>query len=183
MREYILQLNVLKTSVDFTKYGAQRPIRVDMEEFNALPMKLDGFIYSKVTFQRNEAFMEDSIYVPPYGLLKTSDTFFDVVKVTTANMDPLKLTTFEGGVQSIIVGAIDFKLDLNKAVHERTAFTLLDLLGEYGGLKEGLTILIALFISNIPGHLYSLKVIQKLFFARTSDERLFKSVNRESESK
>ena len=52
-------------------------------------------------------------------------------------------------------------------------YNLFDLLGDYGGFKEGLSIVILLLLSNLPEHLFYLKAIQKVFFAQTKDNYLF----------
>ena len=71
--------------------------------------------------------------------------------------------------------------DLEEITHTRTAFGLIDILGNYGGLKEGLSILMILVLGSTPEHYYNLKAIQKLFLAKTADNQMFargKATNR-----
>jgi hypothetical protein len=59
-------------------------------------------------------------------------------------------------------------------IHEREVYTLVDCLGDLGGLIEIIFFTAMTFIHPISLHSYTLNMIKKLFIGRTSDGTLFK---------
>jgi len=58
-------------------------------------------------------------------------------------------------------------------MHERTIYGILDVFGDFGGVAEVVTGVAAYLLSSISAHNFSLKIIAKLFFAKTKDPYLF----------
>ena len=85
----------------------------------------------------------------------------DVQDVKTVEV-PM-LYQIPGGIK--IVAYFEFTISTQRINHERTVYNLWDLLGDYGGFKEGLSIVIALLLGPVPEHLFLIKSIQKLFLA------------------
>ena len=60
-----------------------------------------------------------------------------------------------------------------KKEHERKIYGFLDVLGDYGGVAEVLTTSAASLLGSISAHNYIIKAVAALFFAKTTDSRLF----------
>ena len=63
--------------------------------------------------------------------------------------------------------------DSEQAVHSRSAYTFIDVLGDYGGLLEGLSICIIFVLTPLAEHEFIRKALSKMFLARTNDAFLF----------
>ena len=57
--------------------------------------------------------------------------------------------------------------------HNRVVFNFFDLIGELGGVIEVFILFFGFFIFPVARHLFVLKAIKLLFYARTKDESLF----------
>ena len=57
----------------------------------------------------------------------------------------------------------------------RQIYSILDLLGEFGGITEVVMLLSGFYLYSISEHSFVIKALQKLFIARTSNKRLFKA--------
>ena len=53
--------------------------------------------------------------------------------------------------------------------HSREKYSLLDLLGDLGGVLEVIILVTGMIFFSISEHSFVLKVIEKMFFARTDD--------------
>lgn len=131
-------------------------------------MELGQFFYQPVEMQYNKIKLEDWLWVP-FGLISdTSHRFFEVSKVdlsyypdnTAAGADPA-------------LGFMPFRLSSLQVSHERAAYNIFDLLGDYGGFGEGLRLVVVIILSSYPEHTFAMRAIQKLFFAQTNDDLLF----------
>ena len=60
-----------------------------------------------------------------------------------------------------------------KILHSRSVYTLLDLLGDYGGLQEMFFLLLSFFIAPFSEHSFVLSAIKKLYLVKTEDRTLF----------
>jgi hypothetical protein len=60
-----------------------------------------------------------------------------------------------------------------KFIHSKEVYTLVDCLGDLGGLIEIIMKIACFIITPIAYHSYVLKTISKLFVARTKDSSLF----------
>ena len=58
--------------------------------------------------------------------------------------------------------------------HERVIYSLLDLLGDLGGVTEIVTLIFGIFIYPISNHSYHIAAIKRMFLAKTKDANLFK---------
>ena len=63
--------------------------------------------------------------------------------------------------------------------HKRQIYGFLDVLGDFGGVKEILESLAAFLLGPIAAHAYLSKAISKLYLAKTSDESVFKEKHSE----
>ena len=61
-------------------------------------------------------------------------------------------------------------LDKVRINHTRESYDITDLIGDLGGVLEVLISFIGLFLFPISEHSYGLKVLEKLFLARTNDK-------------
>ena len=61
----------------------------------------------------------------------------------------------------------------SKKEYERKIYGFLDVLGDYGGVAEVLTTSAASLLGSISAHNYIIKAVAALFFAKTTDSRLF----------
>ena len=52
-------------------------------------------------------------------------------------------------------------------------YNFLDLIGELGGVKEMLVVLVAIFIAPMTNHSFIIKAASKMFYARTYSNKLF----------
>lgn len=57
--------------------------------------------------------------------------------------------------------------------YERTAYGLLDLLGDLGGVTEIILIIFGFFLFPISEHSFYVSVARSFFIAKTKDESLF----------
>ena len=57
--------------------------------------------------------------------------------------------------------------------HERAIYSLLDLLGDLGGVTEVMMIVFCFVILPISEHSFVVKAMKKLYIARTKDTDLF----------
>lgn len=57
--------------------------------------------------------------------------------------------------------------------HERAIYSLLDLLGDLGGVTEVMMIVFCFIILPISEHSFVVKAMKKLYIARTKDSDLF----------
>lgn len=58
-------------------------------------------------------------------------------------------------------------LSSNEVVHSRRIYSLLDLFGDYGGLSEVLSLILALFLAPWAELNYYLKAIQKMYTVKS----------------
>ena len=58
-------------------------------------------------------------------------------------------------------------------MHERTAYGILDLFGDFGGVQYVLMLAGGYFAGGVSEFIFTLKAIQKLFLAKTRDDNLF----------
>ena len=65
--------------------------------------------------------------------------------------------------------------DSQKIIHERYIYSILDCLGDIGGVLEVLFVTIGLLIYPISEHKFLLNAIKKLYLASSSDKSLFVS--------
>ena len=63
--------------------------------------------------------------------------------------------------------------DKVKIAHSREAYDITDLIGDLGGVLEVLISGFGLFLFPISTHSFVLKILEKLFLARTSDKNIF----------
>ena len=63
-------------------------------------------------------------------------------------------------------------------VHERSVYSLVDCLGDLGGLVEIIYFLTCVMLSPISYHSYILKATSKLFTARTKHDKYFKPIRK-----
>jgi len=61
-----------------------------------------------------------------------------------------------------------------KFLHNKSVYTLVDCLGDLGGLIEIIFYFGMVTMRPISFHSYTLKMLKKLFFAKTEDSSLFK---------
>ena len=64
-------------------------------------------------------------------------------------------------------------MDTQKIVHSRVRYTYWDILGDFGGFREGLDLVIIFILGAFPEHAFLFKAIQKLFYAKTKDKYFF----------
>jgi hypothetical protein len=57
--------------------------------------------------------------------------------------------------------------------HSRKPLGILDIMSALGGFERNLSLLGLMMVGAISRNAYTLKIIQKLFLARTSDSELF----------
>lgn len=57
------------------------------------------------------------------------------------------------------LGFIPFQLSTQVVDHERYVYNLFDLLGDYGGFKQGLEIVIIILLLNYPEHQFRLSIM------------------------
>ena len=58
-------------------------------------------------------------------------------------------------------------------IHNKEVYTLIDCLGDLGGLIEIIMFISALIMTPISFHSYIIKAISKLYTARTKDDKVF----------
>ena len=66
-----------------------------------------------------------------------------------------------------------FFKDSTSIVQERNIYTLIDLLGDLGGVVQILFLIFNIFLSPISEHSFIMKATKRLFTARTTNEDLF----------
>jgi len=64
-------------------------------------------------------------------------------------------------------------IDQTTIQHGRRIYSLLDLLGDLGGVTEVIMICFGFMLYPISEHSFYLKAFKKLFLVKTSDENLF----------
>jgi hypothetical protein len=69
---------------------------------------------------------------------------------------------------------LEFTLSAVKVLHERTTYGILDVLGDFGGVKEVFDLAWSNFYAPIIGHMFLTKAIQNLYYAKTREKNLFK---------
>ena len=57
--------------------------------------------------------------------------------------------------------------------HSRKIYGFLDLLGNFGGIKEALILIAAFIMGPITEHSFNTKAISKLYVAKTREQNLF----------
>ena len=57
--------------------------------------------------------------------------------------------------------------------HTREAYDVTDLIGDLGGVLEVMISFIGIFLFPISRHSFSLKILEKLFLARSNDKKIF----------
>jgi hypothetical protein len=72
-------------------------------------------------------------------------------------------------------GIIMIDVSDQMVLHSRSVYTLLDLLGDYGGLQEMFFLLLGFFIAPFSEHSFVLSAIKKLYLVKTEDKTLFMS--------
>jgi hypothetical protein len=63
------------------------------------------------------------------------------------------------------------------AAHGRQVYGILDVLGDFGGLNSVLLMIGAGLVSSLSEFQFNIDAIQKLYLARTKDDKLFKNKN------
>ena len=61
-----------------------------------------------------------------------------------------------------------------KKIHERSTYSVMDLIGDLGGVVEILLLIFVFFIAPISEHSFKLAVANRLFWAKTKDKKLFR---------
>lgn len=59
-------------------------------------------------------------------------------------------------------------------IHERKIYTLIELIGEVGGVMEVFMYLFALFLNGISEHSFYMKAIKSIFVVKTKESKIFK---------
>ena len=59
------------------------------------------------------------------------------------------------------------KFSNKRLVHEREAYTILDFIGDIGGVFEIIHVTIGLLVFPISQYLFNIKAISKLYYAKT----------------
>ena len=57
--------------------------------------------------------------------------------------------------------------------HSRESYDITDLIGDLGGVLEVMISAIGFFLFPISSHSFGLKILEKLFLARTNDKKIF----------
>jgi len=68
---------------------------------------------------------------------------------------------------------IEFVISDTKVDHTRKSFGVFDLMGVIGGFERNLSLIGLFFLKPIAHHNYLLKAIQKLYMAKTTNDRVF----------
>lgn len=66
--------------------------------------------------------------------------------------------------------------------HTRAVYGLIDLLGDLGGVTEIIMILFGFILFQVSEHSFTIQATKKLFYASTSDDKLFEGSKGECES-
>lgn len=64
-------------------------------------------------------------------------------------------------------------LEAERIKHVRETYRLLDILGDLGGVTEVIMLLFSFFLLPISEHSFILKALQKMYLARTRNQKLF----------
>ena len=72
-----------------------------------------------------------------------------------------------------IASLITIEVSDQMLLHSRSVYTLLDLLGDYGGLQEMFFLILGFFIAPFSEHSFVLNAIKKLYLVKTEDPTLF----------
>lgn len=67
----------------------------------------------------------------------------------------------------------EFVLASEEVEYSRSAYHVLNALGEFGGLQGVLTLIAAVFVTKFSQHSYIVEMISKLYLAKTTDVTLF----------
>ena len=76
-------------------------------------------------------------------------------------------------MENIRLYSITLFLDKNRMEHTREAYDVTDLIGDLGGVLEVMISFIGIFLFSISRHSFSLKILEKLFLARSNDKKIF----------
>ena len=57
--------------------------------------------------------------------------------------------------------------------HERKIYTLIDILGDLGGVVQIIVLFFGVFLNPIAEHSFVMKATKRLFTAKTKDDNLF----------
>jgi hypothetical protein len=95
------------------------------------------------------------------------------------NVENFEQSQFNRKYSEHVTGFTDslfkFTLSLSTASIEnsREIYSLLDLLGDLGGVTDVLIFIIGIFIFPISQHSFTMRYLQKMFLVRTSQSNLF----------
>ena len=131
---------------------------------------MNEFGWAPIMLRKNDIVLTDSLWIP-FGLEQNFDNTFFNVETITVNYFDFNEKADNSKEINFALGWV--RVTNSMTQHERVVYNLWDLLGDYGGFKEGLSILIILLIGPLPEYFYYLKAIQKLFLAQTVDLSLF----------
>ena len=145
-----------------------RPTRWFTHEIAIFRLSLIDFFFMPLVLRSNEITLTDSQIVP-FGLISDSNNkFFDI--------ESSKVAYYPNRVDNAnydVLGNIVFEISTTKVTHSREVYNIFDLIGDYGGFRDGIYIVIFLFLGSYSEHHFLMKAIQKMYFAQTEDSELF----------
>ena len=77
-------------------------------------------------------------------------------------------------VDPLLLYESQFWLSETTEVYNRQIYGWFDLLGDMGGVTDAMVLLFSFIFCPISHHLFVIKAIQKLFYAKTKDNDLFR---------
>lgn len=107
-----------------------------------------------IVLRSNEVTLKDSQLVP-FGLVSdTSVKFFDVESANVAYY-PNRLNASD----HTLLGFIVFEISKSKVSHSRTVYNIWNLVGDYGGFRDGIMLLFIFLLGSLPEHMYIIRAI------------------------
>ena len=87
--------------------------------------------------------------VIPYQISTVDHTFWEISQYLPTQVKMLQTYSPDN---NRILCYIEISNDSQQMIYERDAYTVIDLLGDYGGLLEGLQLLLIFLLGSMPEH-------------------------------
>jgi hypothetical protein len=111
---------------------------------------------------------DDWVYLGFYSYI---GEYYDIGKMIDR---PIIKSELKAGTQDLVYKSTTH-LHNESIKFNRQIYNLFDLLGDLGGVTEVIMIVFGFFLFSFSEHSFYLTALTKLFYARTSDEAMFKS--------
>ena len=102
--------------------------------------------------------------------------FIDIDKIKTKEYD----ITVNDDIEDLKGSVIQTRMyrDNAQIVHERRIYSIIDLMGDLGGVMEIVMVAAGTFLYGISEHSFYTRAIKKFYSAKTKDDKLFLHKNK-----